>query len=75
MNQFCNSGAEADSATNGAPIDAANKAISQNVIPLDGGTSKPCAMPSGSVNATAASTARCTIAARAGVSARETTCA
>ena len=37
MNQFCNSGADADSAMNGAPMEAANRAISQRVMPPEGG--------------------------------------
>ena len=48
-NQACSSGALADSAKNGSPIETANRPISQNASPTAGGRPQPVAIESGSV--------------------------
>jgi len=47
-NQACNSGALAESAKNGRPIETANRPISQNASPSAGGLPHPVAIASGS---------------------------
>ena len=48
-NQACSSGALAESAKNGRPIEAANSPISQNASPAAGGRPQPAAIESGRV--------------------------
>jgi len=69
-NQLCSSGALADKAKNGSPIETANRPNNQNAMPSDGGAPHPVAMAIGSVVAVAPSSSRWNSAARRGANSR-----